>query len=72
MVDLRKLRGKLGTLWSWQGVQSWEGGGVRGICLFLAGCLASQAEGTEKKGLQEVTWFRLGYIYLGGICGTPR
>lgn len=48
MVDLRKLRGKLGKLWSWQGVQSWEGGGVRGICVFLAGCLREGVHGTSQ------------------------
>lgn len=48
MVDLRKLRGKLGKLWSWQGARSWEGGGVRGICLFLAGCLGEGVHGTSQ------------------------
>lgn len=76
-VDLRKLSGELGKLCSWQRMWSWEEGGARGICLFLAGCLeegvppASQAAGTEK-GLQEVTGFSLGHIYLGGACGSPR
>lgn len=70
-VDLRKLRGELGKLWSWQGPRSWEEGGARRICLFLAGCLeegvspARQAAGTEK-GLQEVTGFSLGHIYPVG------
>lgn len=67
MVDLRKPRGKLGTLWSWQGVRSWEGGGVRGICLFLAGCLGEGVHATSQPSCRNRERPSGGHLVPAGI-----
>lgn len=73
-VDLRKLRGKLGKLWSWQGLLSWEEGGARGNLpvpgrVLRGGCVTSQAGCRNRERSSGGHWVQPGTLLP---CRSPR